>query len=956
MTANPDWDRVKTLFHAAVDIAPDARHAFVKEQADDPRVLEEVLSLLQAYPAAEGFLSTPPDAAQVRSVLARLHAGDQLGPFRIAGLIGAGGMGEVYRATDTRLDREVAIKVLPHASAVDAAGREGFEREARAISKLTHPRISTLYDVGSAAVGGTTVQYLVMELVDGETLAARLLRGPLSIEQALTVAIEVAEALAAAHAAGVVHRDIKPANIMLTRSSAKLLDFGLARLKHSLVAAPPRDTLAHDPPTRQSALLGTLPYMAPEQLRGAEVDTRTDLFAFGAVLYEMLTGRRAFDAGSDAEVAAAILEHEPTPLAPQAPRVPPALDRVVATCLAKDPDERWQTARDLLRELRWVRDDRAIPAAPATRPPHAWRAAAAAAAALSIGLLVFAAISYSRQPPPASRISFSVYPPEGSRFPRGTAEMAVSPDGTRLVFVAISTDGNSRLWLRRFADLESRLIDGSDGARHPFWSPDGRSIAFFADNKLKRISEAGGLPQTICDDVRLDAGTGAWSSDGTILFGDLGQPLSRVPESGGLPAYATVLDASRQQYRHSWPVFLPDGRRFLFLAQSQDPAHTAVYQGTLGSTATRRAFTVESRIGVAGRHVVTLSKGLLIAQPYDADRAEISGPATTIAERIASDSPLRSGGAFSASGGGVVAYRSANPDSRLIWLDRTGQPTGSFPTGADYHHPWLSPDETRIAVEKTDTATGRHGVWILDLARGTTSRLLLDPTGAHRPIWSPDGRRIGFGSNRLGGHDLYEISSDGSGSETPILSSKDGTLEVTDWSLDGRLLLYQTRRRGAYDLLALPLQPIGKPLGILETTADERQGQFSPDGRWLAYTSNESGSAEVYVRAFPDAGARRQVSVHGGAQARWRRDGKELFYLGLDGRLMAVSVNATPAAIETGPPHPLFDTGIRGGFLDRRNQFLVTKDGRRFLVNLSAEDENPAPITVVMNWDEARRN
>ena len=928
--------------------------AFVKEQADDPQVLEEVLSLLRAYPAAEGFLSTPPDPAQVRSAVARLHEGDQLGPFRIGHLIGAGGMGEVYRATDTRLDRDVAIKVLPRASAIDAASRDAFEREARAISKLTHPRISTLYDVGSAPFGGATVPYLVMELVDGETLAARLARGPLPVDQALAVAIEIADALVAAHAAGVVHRDIKPANIMLTRSGAKLLDFGLARLQHSLAAAQPAGTFAGNPQTQHSALLGTLPYMAPEQLRGAEIDARTDLFAFGAVLYEMLTGRRAFDAASEAELAAAIREHEPAPLAAQAPRVPPALDRVVTTCLAKDPVERWQTAKDLLRELRWVRDDRTIQAAPAASLRNA-RRAAVAAAALAAGLLVVAAIGLTRQPPPASRVSFSIYPPEGTRFPRGTAEMAVSPDGSRLVFVAISADGNSRLWLRRFADVESRPIDGSDGAHRPFWSPDGRSIAFFAHNRLKRIAEAGGLPQDICE-VGWGEGSGTWSREGVIVFGAFGQALSRVAETGGLPTPATALDPSRQQYRHSWPVFLPDGRRFLFLAQSNDPAETAVYQGTLGSTETRRAFAAVSRVAVVGSHVLTLSKGLLIAQPYNAERVQVGAVATTIAEHVDSDTTQRSGGALSAAAAGVVAYRSASADSRLIWFDRTGSEIGAFPTRADYHHPWLSPDETRVGVEKTDPATGRHGVWILDLARGTSSRLLLDATGAHRPIWSPDGTRIGFGSNRLGGHDLYEIASDGSGGERLVLSSKEGGLEVTDWSLDGRFLLYQIKRRGTYDILALPLSPAREPQGVLETSAEEIHAMFSPDVRWIAYTSNESGSPEVYVRAFPDAGARWQVSVRGGAQPRWRRDGKELFYLALDGRLMAVAVNATPAGIETGPPRPLFDTGIRGGFLDRRNQYLVTKDGQRFLVNLSAEDENSAPITVVMNWDAARRN
>ena len=685
MTAHQDWERVKTLFHAAIAIAPDARVAFVKEQVDDPRVLEEVLSLLRAYPAAEGFLSTPPDPAQVRSAVARLHEGDQLGPFRIAGLIGAGGMGEVYRATDTRLDRDVAIKVLPHASAIDAASRDAFEREARAISKLTHPRISTLYDVGSAPLGGAAVPYLVMELVDGETLAARLARGPLPVDQALAAAIEIADALSAAHAAGIVHRDIKPANIMLTRSGAKLLDFGLARLQRSLAAAQPAGAFAGDPQTQHSALLGTQPYMAPEQLRGGQVDARTDLFGFGAVLYEMLSGRRAFEAASEAELAAAIRDHEPAPLGAQTRGVPPALDRVVATCLAKDPEERWQTARDLLRELRWVRDDRAIQAAPAASLRNA-RRTAVVAAALAAGLLVVAAIGLNRQPPPAKPRQLLHLPARGRKVPArngGNGGLARrQPTGF--------CRGLERWHEQAVAATVHRRREPSH--RRQRWRTSSVLVAgwpfdrVFVRNKLQQIAESGGVPQTICD-VRIDArAAGAWGRDGTILFGELGHPLSRVHATGGVPEYATSLDSSRQEYWHSWPVFLPDGRRFLFLALSKDPAQTAVYQGTLGSTEIRRAFAGESRIGVAGAHVVTLSKGLLIAQAYDADRAQVSGPSTTIAERIASDAPQRSGGGLSVAGG-VVAYRSASPDSRLIWVDRTGRTSASFPTRADYHHP-----------------------------------------------------------------------------------------------------------------------------------------------------------------------------------------------------------------------------------------------------------------------------
>jgi serine/threonine protein kinase len=421
MTVSSDWERVNQLFHEALALAPDARAAFVKTRAGDAHVFQEVMSLLQTCPAAEGFLSNPPDSAQLRAVLARLQPGDELGPFRITSLIGAGGMGEVYRAWDTRLDRQVAIKVLPQVSAIDDAGRERFEAEARAISRLTHPRISTLYDVGSASVGSMSVQYLVMELVEGETLAARLKRGPLAVDQALAIAIEIAEALAAAHAAGVIHRDVKPANIMLTRSGAKLLDFGLARLRPSLGVGHAASG-AGDPATHPTGLFGTLPYMAPELLRGAGADARTDLFAFGAVLYEMLAGSPAFAAGSEADLVAAILEREPTAISARQPQTPPSLERLIATCLAKDPDERWQTAQDLVRALRWVRDDQSRPASSApTAHKLSWKTVAWAAVGVTLlGLLIATAV---RQPPvsKASRVTFPVFAPPGTQFPRRTA-------------------------------------------------------------------------------------------------------------------------------------------------------------------------------------------------------------------------------------------------------------------------------------------------------------------------------------------------------------------------------------------------------------------------------------------------------------------------------------------------------------------------------------------------------
>ena len=461
-----------------------------------------------------------------------------------------------------------------------------------------------------------------------------------------------------------------------------------------------------------------------------------------------------------------------------------------------------------------------------------------------------------------------------------------------------------------------------------------------------RIADAGGLPQVLST-VRFGAAGGTWNSSGTILFGSPGEPLRRVADTGGVATPATKLDPSRKERTHAWPVFLPDGRRFLYLAQSYEAGQAAVYEGSLDSTDVRRVFTAESNIGLDGGQVFSVSKGVLAAQGYDADRARVGGASITIAEQIAQDTPLRSGGAFSVAAG-VVAYRSASPDSRLIWFDRTGKEVGSFPGVADYHHPWLSPDEKRVAVEKTDPATGRHSIWILDLARGTSSRLVLDPAGAHQPAWSPDGRQIWFSSNRLGGIDLYRIEADGTGSGDLVLGSTGFAYIVTDWSHDGRVLL-QIAREGQRDLAILPLSSPQKPQRFLDSVAQELQGQFSPNLQWVAYTSDESGSPEVYLRRHPAADGKRRVSTHGGAQPRWRRDGKELFYLAPDGRLMVVDVNASSAAV-TGPPRALFDTGISGSFLDRRNQYLVTRDGQRFLVNLSAEDTSSAPITVMMHW------
>jgi len=582
-----------------------------------------------------------------------------------------------------------------------------------------------------------------------------------------------------------------------------------------------------------------------------------------------------------------------------------------------------------------------------SRKAVAWGAAGAAL------LLLLAPTVWQR--PTVSRVTFPVFAPPGTQFPRGTAEIAVAPDGSGLVFVAIAADGVRQLWLQQFDAADSAPLAGTDGAHDPFWSPDARWIAFFARGNLVKISRTGGQPQVLCD--ARPYGRGTWNQSGTILFSGYGQALYRVPENGGTARPVTILDESRGETAHSFPVFLPDGQRFLYLAvkRGADSAEE-LFQGSLDSTGTRRVFASEANVGVAGRHLISLNKGVLVAQLYDPDRAGVTGAPIEIADRILSDPPRRSGGPFSVGAGSVIAYRSASPNSRLLWFDRAGRELDSFPGAADYHHPRLSPDEKSMLIEKTDPSTGRHTIWLLDLLRGTPSRLIADPFGAHQPAWSPDGRRIVFSSNRLGGLALFMMPSDGSGAAEPVLPGEKSFAYIADWSRDGRYLLYQIERGGSADLEILSLDADRKRVTFVGSAAREIQGQFSPDGTWIAYTSDESGSSEVYVRQFPGTGTKWQISTHGGAQGRWRDNGKELFYLAPDGRLMAVDITTSSSSFEAGTPHPLFTTGITGSFVDRFNQYLVTRDGQRVLVNRSAEDEKSAPITVVMNWDAAQRH
>ena len=962
----PNWDRVKHVFQEALERPAGEQLAFARERCGNDRaVLAEVESLLAAHKQAGRFAERPAvellqalpierDHDDGRDPVGVLHPGARLGAYQIQSLVGSGGMGEVYTARDTRLDRTVAIKVLRAHAGADARARERFEREARAVAALSHPHICTLHDVGHQ----DGIDFLVMEHLTGETLAQRLDRGPLPLEQAVEVAIQMASALDTAHRAGIVHRDLKPGNIFLVQGSrasssiaAKLLDFGLAKTNDVAVSAP-----SQSPPSRLTSvgsILGTVQYMAPEQVEHGVADTRTDIFAFGTVLYEMVAARRAFEGDSEAAVIGAILQHDPPALSSLQPLAAPILDRIVSTCLAKDPDDRWQTARDLLHALTWLRDRSA---ASRNQPAGASTLTTAGtlgwiAAAVALALLAGFAISSSRPQATAAarRISFPVYPPPDTKFPRGTAEMAVSPDGSRLAFVVVSASGARRLWVRRFDSVSARPLEGTDNASYPFWSPDGRAIGFFMGEKVARIAEEGGAVQVLC--TRTLSRGGTWGRDGTILFGS-GGPIMRVGDSGGTPTPVTKLDASRKENSHIWPVFLPDGRRFLYLARSDDRQQTGIYQGAIDSPETHRVLANVSDVSPAGGYLFALSNRSLVAHAYDADRAQIIGESITIADGIALDNPERSGSAFATSPSGVLAYRSSSPDSHLIWFDRVGNEVSSFPGAADYHNPALSPDEGRIAVEKTDPATGRHTIWMIEAARGIESRLLFDPFGAHSVVWSPDGRRLVFPSNRLGGIDVYVAAADGAGEQLLLGSTEKASQVPTDWSRDGRYILYERNQRPT-DLWVLPMSQTEKPRPFLATPSNERHGQFSPDVRWVAYMSDESGAPEIYVRRFPEGDLKWRVSTHGGAQPRWRRDGKELFYLAPDGKLMSAAVKAGAASFETHEPRPLFNTGIARAFIDRRNHYDVSSDGQRFLVNISDEDRNAAPITVVLNWNAA---
>ena len=861
-------------------------------------------------------------------------------------------MGEVYSARDTRLDRTVAIKVLPADVSQDPDLRARFEREARSIAALDHPHICALYDVGEH--DGT--HYLVMQYLEGETLAARLVRTkrPLPLDQALKIASEIADALDKAHRAGITHRDLKPANIMLTKTGAKLLDFGLAKLRGPAapISMSGMTRLATTPSgTAHGTILGTVHYMAPEQVEGREADGRADIWALGVVLYEMVTGTRPFEGASAASVIGAILKDTPPPLLARQPLVPAALEHLVQQCLDKDPDDRWRDVGDVKRELAWIAG---APGSAAMTPeaadkPTVWIASTVLLAAMLIAAAP-AVIRHMRESRARAKVvRLSILPPTGTTFAAGNAsvpstQLAVSPDGRQLAFVAAFSGKRPLLWIQPLDELTARAIPGSDDASFPFWSPDSGTVAFFARGKLLKVAVLDGVPQTICD---VGAGRGGtWNRDGVILFSSSTRGLAKVSASGGTPVQIASLNSEREGSLRL-PQFMPDGRHFLFYRRTGRAETRGTYLSSLDSgEVTRLSYTERQAKYDASGFMLFLRDGLLFAQS-STPAGVPSGDAIQIASHVGTSSTNYS--SFSTSDDGVLAFADTNAQiGQLSWYNRAGDALKTIGVPGDYINFEISPDQKRLVFSVVDPQLSTPDLWLYDLLRGTSLRVTTDPGTDASARWAPDGSRIVFRSDRGGNNDLFLKGANLTGPDEPLVG--DPTTKVSsDWSPDGAYVVYHTLESTGWDIWVVPMFGDRKPRPFLQTSFNEMQGRLSPDGRWMAYTSDESGNLEVYVRAFPTGAEKWLISTNGGSDPVWRRDGKELFYLGADRKLMSV-VSKGGAAFESSVPSALFDTHIGSLNPDYRNQYAVSSDGSRFLVNVVPERSSSSPITVVLNW------
>lgn len=886
-----------------------------------------------------------------------IAAGTKLGRYEIRAKIGEGGMGEVYRARDEKLNRDVAIKVLPPSFSQDADRLRRFEQEAQAAGSLNHPNILAVYDVGAH----DGAPYVVSELLEGETLRDRLYGPSIPQRKAVDYAAQIARGLAAAHARSIVHRDLKPENIFIAGDGqVKILDFGLAKLIEPVGANPGLT----EQPTRKfyttaGSVIGTLGYMSPEQVDGKKVDYRSDIFSFGVVLYEMLAGRPAFPPRETLrETLHAIATEDPPDLSEASRNISPALERLMRRCLEKNPEERFHSASDLAFAIEALSGSTVTSARTTAMQLPAWRsirrreliAWSVAAAAVLLGAIALL-MSYSRGPQPSEpqAVRFFVYPPAATRF-EGSGDF-ISPDGRRLIFSAVGEDGRRALWMRPLDSLNAQKLPGTEDASQPFWSPDSNFIGFFAGGKLKKMEASGGAAQILADAPTNRGGT--WSRDGVIVFApNIGDVLYRVSAVGGPVTPITMLDAAKSQVGHNWPCFLPDGRHFIYLGRSSQRENSAIYVGSIDSKESKVLLNSEASAAYAPSGYLLFLRGrALMAQVFNADKLQLAGDPLPIVDQIGY-SATTSRTLFSVSDTGVLAYRPNVPsNTQLVTYDRAGTQLEKVGREGDFTGLSLSPDDARIAVSRLDPDIGSYDLWIIELGNGRTLRLTFDQTNETFPVWSQDGSRIVFTSNKNGEANLYQKLSNGAGSDE-LLYASNNLKAATDWSSDGQFIVYEDRDpKINHDLWVLPRSGDQKPFAVVQTPFNEMKGRLSPDGKWIAYQSNESGTTQITVQSFPPSGARWQVSTNGGYQPKWRRDGRELFYVGPDKKLMVAQVKTEGNRFEVGAPQTLFEMRIGNLPLTGSPFYDVTRDGRRFIASTAVEETAPTPMTVLLNWN-----
>jgi len=885
-----------------------------------------------------------------------LTSGTKLGPYEIQSPLGAGGMGEVYRAIDTRLDRTVAVKVLASHLSTSPELKQRMEREARAISSLNHPHICHLYDIGSQ----NGADYLVMEFLEGETLAERLRKGPLSLAEVYKIGIDVAEALAVAHRSGIVHRDLKPGNIMLTSSGAKLMDFGLAKPLGMQAASagsgstPPSFTAAAtmsgptplSPLTTAGSIVGTIQYMSPEQIEGKETDARSDIFAFGAVLYEMVAGKRPFAGKSQISLASSILESDPEKISALKPQAPPAFEHVVMTCLQKNPEERYLAAHDIKLELQWIASDRTAVVPPterlqttSLRQRFVW----AGAVVLTLLLGAAAGLFLNRPLQSAQAIRTVIDPPEKTKINLvgdSAGPPVLSPDGSTVAFAATGADSKTMLWVRPMNLLEAHLLPGTEGAIFPFWSPDSRSLGFFADGKVKTIDLNGGAAQIVAD-APFGRG-GAWGPGGLILFSPLTQSaLVRVSANGGTAVPVTKIDTALHT-SHRWPFFLPDGKHFLYVAINHDPSkgtNDAVYYASLDGRENREVMRSQSNVVYASGYLLFARGDQLMAQPFNPDAGILSGEPQSVAKGVANDISTWHMDASASASGLLVFATGGTGDWQLLWVDRNGKQAGAVTDKlSNLRNMRISPQGDRVALEMDP---GVDDIWILDIARGIKTRLTFGPVSNAFPVWSPDGKWIAYASDREGHSEVFRKPSDGSGAEELLL--KETQIHIpTDWSRDGKFLLYSRGTSPAdSEIWAQSLEGERKSWQVLQRGFG---GQLSPDGHWLAYGSIESGAPEVYVVPFRGGQGKWQVSGNGGQLPLWSQNGKELYYFDQSNNLSTVAVKEVGGALQFGAAQTIVTSWASPNIL-----YDVAPDSKKILLDQVSQQVSQS-VTVVTNF------